>query len=279
MDRPPRHPSGFSGRIRPELVAAWLVVLSTPAGRAQEASTVLTFADDRISVAVVSPAGPVPEQVLSVLPIAMKSALEQVGAPVHTNQLTIRLQAPSSLPQRTLSWFRTDPAAVQRNDEIRLHPDDDPLKLAFRIGHELSHWLVYKQYPARPPLWLDEGLAQIVAADAARACARPLRQDLARPLPAQLDRHLLSIDDLTALQAYPRAEAPSAAFYWQAERLVQAIRDRLGSREFSAYLALLCSSNPPVWQIPLRERWYFTDWDVNWLAEQIRPGEKGNHVD
>jgi hypothetical protein len=29
--------------------------------------------------------------------------------------------------------------------------------------------------------------------------------------------------------------------------------------------------NPPNWQVPLRERWYFSDWDFHWLAEQIRP--------
>ena len=73
------------------------------------------------------------------------------------------------------------------------------------------------------------------------------------------------------LAAYPQNAARSAAFYWQAEALVQAIRKRLGPAEFALYFGLLSGSQPPDWQAPLRERWYFSDWDFTWLAEQIRP--------
>lgn len=276
MNRPARQPAGFPRTLRRELVAVLLLALFVPAARAQGPSTLLAFADNRISVEILAPQGPVPERVLSVLPIAMKSALEHVGAPENPARLTIRLQAPPPFHRRALAWFRVEPSAIQQGDDILLQAGGDPLRLAFRLGHELSHWLAYKRYPARPPLWLDEGLAQMVAADAACVCARTLKQDLERPRPAHLERSRFRLDELTALRAYPKTEARSAAFYWQAEQLVQAIRERLGPQEFSAYLGLLCAPDPPAWPAPLRERWYFSDWDMTWLAEQIRPGSKKN---
>lgn len=276
MNRPARYPAGFSKTFRRELVAVLLLALSVPAARAQGTSTLLAFADNRIAVEILSPQGPVPERVLSVLPMAMKSALEQIGAPEDPVRLTIRLQAPPPFHRRALAWFRVEPSAIQQGDDILLQAGDDPLILAFRLGHELSHWLVSKRHPVRPPLWLDEGLAQMVAADTASVCARTLKQNLERPRPAHLARSRFRLDELTALRAYPKTEARSAAFYWQAEALVRAIHQRLGPADFAAYLGLLCSPDPPPWPAPLRERWYFSDWDMNWLEEQVRPGPKVN---
>ncbi len=200
----------------------------------------------------------------------MNTAIEQVGAPSKPAHLTIHLLPNPSFLQQAKSWFFVESLASQYDDDIQLQTQGDELKIVFRLAHELSHWLVFKQHPARPPLWLDEGLAQRVGALAADTCARTQTQTLARPLPAQLDRHLLPLDELIQLQTYPKGEAHSAAFYWQAEALVNAIHSRLGPVEFKVYLGLLASPNVPNWQAPLRERWYFSDWDFNWIAQQIR---------
>ena len=242
--------------------------------RAQGVSAKLAFAESQIACEIVSTRDAIPEQVLSVLPIAMKTALEHVGPPAEPARLTIRLQAPPSFYQRAKALFRVEAFAVQTGDEIRLRPGDDPLKLAFRLGHELAHWLTYKRHPVRPPLWLDEGLAQLVGAAAADVCARTSKQSLERPRPPNLDQNLFALAELIALSAYPKTEARSAAFYWQAEALVQALHQRLGPAEFAVYLGMLSVPNPPNWQAPLRERWYFSDWDFNWLAGQIRPDKE-----
>lgn len=258
-------------------VAMVLILLSLPASqsRAQGASTNLAFGAGQIACEVISTRDSIPELVLSALPIAMNTALEQIGPPAEPARLTIRLLAPPSFYKRAKALFRVEAFAIQTGDEIRLQPGKDPLKLTFRIGHELAHWLAYKRHPVRPPLWLDEGLAQLVGAASADVCARMSKQLLERPQPSKLGQNLFALDELTALQAYPKTEDRSAAFYWQAEALVQAIHKRLGPAEFASYLGLLSAPHPPPWQAPLRERWYFSDWDFNWLAEQIRPD--GNH--
>ena len=200
----------------------------------------------------------------------MNAALDQVGAPPQPARLTLHLQEAPSLAQRTQAWFFNEPFSAQQGDEIRIPATGDDLKVVFRLAHELSHWLVYKQYPSRPPLWLDEGLAQRVGALAADTCARTQTRKLERPVPDQLSRNLFTLEELLRLQAYPRDNARSAAFYWQAEALVNALCSRLGKEEFKVYLGLLASSNTLDWQAPLRERWYFSDWDINWIAQQIR---------
>ena len=254
------------------VASALLGLCAAPAGTSG-AATNLVFAAGRIACEISSPRGAVPPLVLSTLPIAMNAAVDAIGAPAESVRLSIRLLDPPPFYKRARALFRTEAFALQTGDEIRLQAGDDPLILAFRLAHELAHWLVYKKHPARPPLWLDEGLAQLVGANAADACARVHKQDLERPAPDKLSRNLLGLGELTALRAYPADTDRSAAFYWQSEALARAVLKRLGPADFAAYLGLLCVSAPPAWQEPLQERWYFSDWDVNWLARQIMPAE------
>lgn len=261
-----RLPPPLSRRVRP-LWLAWLALLSP----AQGASTNLSFAQGQITCTIIAPKDTPSPLVLQILPIAFSAALEHVGAPAEPARLTLRLLEPPSLLNRAKALFRVEAFATQQGDEIRLHPEDDSLKLAFRIGHELSHWLTYKRHPLRPPLWLDEGLASLVGAAAAETAARTSKQSLQRPPPPRLDKNLFTLRELVGLQAYPASEARSAAFYWQSEALVGAIHQRLGPAEFEAYLGLLSSPDAPDWEKPLRERWYFSDWDFTWLSKQIQP--------
>ena len=238
---------------------------------ARGATERFVFADGRIVCEISTAKNAVPEPVLATLPIAMNAALEHVGVPAESAQLAIRLQEPPPFYKRAKALFRAEASAVQEGDEIRLLAGKDPLILAFRLGHELSHWLAYKRHPVRPPLWLDEGLAQLVGAAAADTCARTRKQTLDRPIESKIADHLFGLEELTALKAYPNDADAAAAFYWQAEALVQAIRKKLGPADFSAYLGLLAAPDAPAWQQPLRDRWYYSDWDIDWLAKQIRP--------
>jgi hypothetical protein len=231
----------------------------------------LEFADGRIVCEIVPEAGAVPELVVSTLRVVMRTALEHLGPPPEPARLTVRLLKPRPFYKRPKMLFHAEALAMQQGDEIFLHPGDDPLRLAFRLGHEIAHWLVYTQYPVRPPLWLDEGLANWTGRMAAEAVARPLKQTVERPEPAKLERHLFTLDELLALTAYPRKPAEVGAFYWQAESLVAALHQKLGQEAFRAYLAKQCVPEPPPWDVPLRTDWYFNDADFRWLAEQIRP--------
>ena len=229
------------------------------------------LADDRITCEVSAPPGTDLAPVLDTLPIAMRSAVELVGIPEQPAQLALQVLPPPSFYKRLKALFQVEAFALQAGDEIRLYPGREPLKLSFRLGHELTHWLVYKRHPARPPLWLDEGLAQLGGSAAAEVRARTLKQDLARPPPEHLAENLFSIGELTRLRDYPHSAARSAAFYWQAEALAGALRGRLGPAEFQVFIGLVAVPQPPDWPALLRERWYFSDWDMDWLAGQIRP--------
>lgn len=248
------------------------IQMAACARKAQTHAVRLDLAGGQIACQIISPQAEIPPRVLTVLPIAVNSAVDHVGLPAGKVQLVLRLQPPAPFIARLRARFRPEPAASQDGDEIRLYPDEDPLKLAFRLAHELSHWLVQQKHPARPPLWLDEGLAQLAATAAAETSARMHKQTLARPPPPGLAQNISTLEELTALRSYPSAAARSAAFYWQAEALVSAIRGKLGPAGFQEYLAMLCRPDAPGWQNPLRDRWYFSEADFQALGRAIRPG-------
>jgi hypothetical protein len=260
-----------SSRQRFAALGAGLCLLAA-AMSVRAAPVRLEFDEGRIACVVHPvPGEPVPDLVRDTLAVAMNVALERIGTSPSPATLVVRLQKPPPFFARARNGFRSDALAVQQGDEILLRSGNDPLKLAFRLGHELSHWLIYRRNPARPPLWLDEGHANWLGGIAAEACARPLGQSVRRPPPDKLARNLYALEELIALDAYPPSPDRSAAFYWQAEALVTALRGKLGPAEFEAYLAQLSSPSPPAWDAPLRARWYFNDWDFAWLARQIRP--------
>ena len=232
----------------------------------------MDFADGLVACEIVpAPGRPLPDSVLSVLPLAMRAALAELGPPPSPATLSVRILPEPSFLSRAKTLFRSEPLATQQDDSVSLRPGSDPLKLAFRLGHEFSHWLAYRHFPVRPPLWLDEGLANFVGAAAADACARTLSQTVERPDPGNLSLNLFSLPQLVSLREYPRRPDQVGAFYWQAEKLVSSLRAKLGPAEFRTYLSILCSPSPPPWDAPLRSQWYFNDWDFEWLSRQIMP--------
>jgi hypothetical protein len=265
----PRFPSLF--------LTGWALLsgalLCTGVNRAAAARQEFTFDDGQITCTVSTPdTTEIPDRMLAAVPLAMKTAIQEIGRANGPAHLTILLQGSPTTFERLKGLFQPDIFAIQEGDEIRLRAPEDPLALSFRLAHETSHWLVARQYPARPPLWLDEGLAQVVGATAAAAAARTQSQQLLRPIPNELETSAYTLEELTALTTYPRRKQQIAAFYWQAEALTRALRKRLGKEAFADYLALLSNPTPPDWQAPLITRWYFNEGDIAWLARQITPG-------
>ena len=224
------------------------------------------FADGRVRCVVEADGG---EALALATGFGMNAVLRTLPPPDGPATVTIRYIDPPPFYKR---WLGA-PAAHgwQSGDEIAVRPDSDGVKLAFRLAHEMSHWLVAKTHPRRPPLWLDEGLAQRIGTQAAAAAGRTEKRGLARTPPDGWEAHAHSLDALTALDVPPDAPDAAGAFYWQAERLVDMLCDRLGRDDFLAYLAILSSPDAPPWQAPLRERWWFNDADFEALARAIAP--------
>lgn len=231
----------------------------------------LVFADGRIRCIVeTEPKGREPDaDFLRMLSLSMKVALQILPPPQEPATLSIRLLAPPGLYQRTLALFKSPPAAMQYEDTIEVRPEGDIVKMAFRLGHEISHWLAARAAPVRPPLWLDEGLAQRMASRAAAAAARTERRALSRLTPEAIADHAMTLDELTSLDVYRDSPEVAAAFYWQAEELVGTLLDRLGKEDFLRYLATLSTPDAPNWQTPLREWWYFNDADFEALERRV----------
>lgn len=242
----------------------WLAATGGSSGiGGPDGAAVLEFADGRVRC-VVEP-GPL----AGAAELAMKTALRTLPPPEAPSTLAVRLLPPPPFYKR---WFGAgSPHGMQREDEIALQPEADGVKLAFRLGHEMSHWLVAKSNPRRPPLWLDEGLAQRIGAQAAAAAGRTEKRGLARTPPDGWEACALTLDELTGLGDYGGSPAASGAFYWQAERLVDALCERLGRDDFLAYLSILSTPPVPGWQVPLRGRWWFNDSDFEALARAIAP--------
>lgn len=248
------------------LLLAVAVVRAAVAG--PHAGMVLEFADGRVRCEVQASA-PELENLARTAELAMNAALRTLPSPGEPATLTVRLLSPPPFYKR---WFGAEaPHGVQCADEIALVPEKDRVKLAFRMAHEMSHWLVAKTNPQRPPLWLDEGLAQLIGTQAAAAAGRTEKRGLARTPPDGWEAHALSLGELADLEAYGSSPAAAGAFYWQAERLVGAIFMRLGRDDFLTYLAILSTPPVPGWQEPLRERWWFNDADFEALARAIAP--------
>lgn len=205
----------------------------------------------------------------SMASLAMNTVLRTLPPPAKQGTLTIRFLAPPPFYKR---WLGSDTAhGYQSGGEIAIRPESDNVKLAFRLAHEMTHWLVAETHPQRPPLWLDEGLAQRIGTQAAAAAGRTEKRGLARIPPEGWEKHALALDELTTLTDYGGSPDASAAFYWQAERLVDILFERLGRDDFLVYLDILSTPPVPDWQTPLRERWWFNDSDFDALARAIAP--------
>ena len=171
------------------------------------------------------------------------------------------------------STARNDVLGESRGDSVRLRRcADDPLRDAFRAGHECAHFLLAARHGQSLPLWLDEGMAQLVGYRAAEAYARPLHMTVQRKPLDDWEDEAFSLEKLTSLTDYPTSPKAVAAFYWQASLLVRALHARLGVAAFDAYMAALATQPAGGdWKQPLRDQCYFIDADFAWLATQILP--------
>lgn len=254
--------------LSPRLAPAGLFS-AAPAPTTATADATRTFAEGRLLVRWES--GPIPPDIDRALAIAVPAALEVLPPPPDPATVVLRpLPAPSRW-SRLLNRKRPLPNALHSKGLVQISPEGDLDALAFRLAHEFSHELALCAFPSRPPLWLDEGLAQFVAARAAAAAARSNGRTAVRVPPENLASAAYTLDALTALADYPSTPDAAAAFYWQAELLVTRLHAALGPRAFLDYLRALSAPDAPPWQEPLRRDYYFNDDDFAALERHVLP--------
>lgn len=155
-----------------------------------------------------------------------------------------------------------------RGGAIAVTASADPLKTAFRAGHECAHAVLALQFGAGVlPLWLEEGLAQLAGWRAADAFARTSGLQ-SRPVPPP--EPWLDFDALVAADGYPGDPASVAAFYWQSALLVRALHARLGPAAFGELLSAAASGGDV--SAHLREKCWFADGDFERLRRAVLPG-------
>jgi len=154
-----------------------------------------------------------------------------------------------------------------RGGVIAVAADADPLKSAFRAGHELAHVLIGLRWgEGALPLWVEEGLAQLAGFRAAEDVGRTLSREARRVPPPE---PWPDPAETAARTGYPDNPPAIAAFYWQSAALVRAVHARLGPAVFDEWLAALARGEE--WTQPLRERWWFTDADIARILRQAEP--------
>lgn len=212
-----------------------------------------------------------PEFFHPALQIAMRSAMEHFPPPTRSATLTIE-QLPATT-RGMAKWAFPHANATMQENHLAVRLTEDPIRLAYRLTHELTHWLVWNDFGNHPPLWLDEGFAAYVAAQSLGPSSRRFKMD-----PVQLDilaniSNSYTLDTLTALQRYPRKPEEVAAFYWQSEQLVRELHRILGKDDFTAFMKAVGQkhpkSKPPDWRSYLRRKYYFNASDFKRLEQVI----------
>lgn len=103
------------------------------------------------------------------------------------------------------------------------------------LGHEIAHLTIYRWFPGRIPLWLDEGYAEYISSVLLAAFHRA-RGYRARPRMHQLvAEDFIPLERLTSMRSYPTATRELVAFYVESQRLVAFLRG-IGKENFSNFL-------------------------------------------
>jgi len=109
------------------------------------------------------------------------------------------------------------------------------------LAHETTHAAVARLYPDRRwPLWLNEGFAEYVgsASVAARKNQRVKRHQ------SELDQADLSLDELFAIQVYPKEDAKIHRLYQSSERLVRFLMDELPADRIARFVEVVLGGKP-----------------------------------
>jgi hypothetical protein len=116
------------------------------------------------------------------------------------------------------------------------------------LCHEVTHAIVARFYPgAKPPLWLNEGFAEYIAA---RVMALKRAYSVDKYMSAKVDRPM-KLDPVFRRIRYGVAplrgpeEYPVAAFYANAAWCVRTVAEKLPPEGLPRFFNALCAGNSP----------------------------------
>jgi hypothetical protein len=104
------------------------------------------------------------------------------------------------------------------------------------LAHEATHAVVARLYPDRHwPLWLNEGFAEYMSGASIAARMRLYTKGFQKPLHSAK----LTLEELTAMTAYPEDEKEVAQLYQSSEKLVRFLMNELPKERFAKFVELL----------------------------------------
>ncbi len=174
-------------------------------------------------------------------------------------------------------WDRVLRGGDRRKDSLALQMEDDLFVLAgtngpatpVQIPHEIVHLKLWQLYDGRVPMWLDEGMAGYLGWKAALAYAQTQRKKLVRTFSAVDPSNIKTLDELTAMTAYPENAADAQAFCRQSEELVRGIGRKIGDENLWA-LANDTAGGEVSWKEFLRTSFAYSDNEFAWLEREVK---------
>ena len=164
---------------------------------------------------------------------------------------------------------KEDSLAMQMENDLFILKESNSVMNVLRLPHEMVHFRLWQLYDHRAPVWLDEGLAATIGWKVAAEIHRSSNgKRLVRAPPFLPREHLMSVDELTSMTAYPAANESAPAFYIETELLVTAIARKIGDDKLAEFVKAVAGEGVP-WTEYLRKRFGFADSDFAWLAQQI----------
>jgi len=169
---------------------------------------------------------------------------------------------------------RQDALAAQYRDEIFVFWDTNNLAAdAVRLAHELVHGRLQSCRP-NLPVWLEEGLAGYLGWEMASAYRHSRGQELFRKLPPVSGRDIVSMQELTAMTAYPDDPALARRLYRQSEEWIRQLAVRIGNDRLREFVHAVCREGM-LWNDVLRDRFGYSDQDFSALEDEVREQLQG----
>ena len=163
---------------------------------------------------------------------------------------------------------KDDSLAMQMQNDLFILKESNSVVNVRRVPHEMVHFRLWQLYGSRVPVWLDEGLAGYIGWKVAVAEHALSGKRLVRAPPYLKREHLLSLEQLAGMAAYPADSGASAVFYIEAELLVSAIARKIGDDKLAEFVKAVSVDGIPYDKY-LRDRFSFADSDFAWLENEI----------
>jgi hypothetical protein len=165
--------------------------------------------------------------------------------------------------------FRPDGLAFHYENEIFLKADAAQGARPDRVPHEIVHARLHRAYGADVPLWLDEGLANVLGWRVAVAYARGQAKALTRNHEAMDPARVMNLSDLSAIKAYPDDPVTAGVYYREVEEVIAAVADKLGDERMLEFIRAVCQDKSGIRET-LKSGFGYSDENLERLEDLVR---------